>query len=181
MNEQLRQKFARVELLVMDVDGVMTDGSVVYAQDGSVSLRFSIVDGLGLVILQRAGIQAAILTSSQSEVIAARAKRLGIKHLFMGALSKGLAFPSVCEAAGLGPDRVAYVSDDVNDYAALKQAGLRIAVANAQPQILAAADYVTTLKGGEGAIREVCNLILAAKGLDPVALWEQPEGAKSAG
>lgn len=169
---ELCDLFKPIEMLVLDVDGVLTDGGAYYDADGTAMLRFSIVDGLGLVLLRRAGIKIAIITTSNNPIIAKRAERLGIHYLRMGAYSKSEALPPVMAEAGVDPEKVAYVSDDVNDVGALKQIGVPIAVSNAQRQVKAIARYTTHASGGSGAVREVCNLIIDAKGFDPVVLWE---------
>lgn len=164
--------WAAVKLLVLDVDGVLTDGGAYYTEHGLAMLRFSIIDGLGLVLLQRAGVKVAIMSASDHAVLRARVDRLGVKLYFPGVLSKGAVLPKLLEAAGVAAAETAYMSDDINDVSALTGVALPIAVANAQPQVIAVARHVTANFGGHGAVREVCNAIMAAKGFDPVALWE---------
>jgi 3-deoxy-D-manno-octulosonate 8-phosphate phosphatase (KDO 8-P phosphatase) len=170
-------ELAAVELLVLDVDGVMTDGGVYYRDDGQPLLRFSINDGLGVVLLQRAGVPVAVLSSGSNPLLNARIERLGIKYFRPAVMRKGEALVELCAQLGVATEHVAYVGDDVNDAAAMSIAGVPITVANAQQDILRFAKYITASRGGHGAVREVCNILMWAKGFDPVALWEQGGGA----
>jgi len=172
MTPELKAKFAATKLLVLDVDGVMTDGGIGYRADGSNSLTFYIPDGLGIVLLQRAGIKVGVLTTSDSPIIAARVQRLGITLYRPGRWSKGKELPNLVKDAGVSLAETAYLSDDINDCTALAQVGLPLAVANAQPRVLAMAAYVTKASGGKGGVREVCDLLLESRGIDIVDLWE---------
>ncbi len=170
-----REELAAIELLVLDVDGVMTDGGVYYTENGNPLLRFSILDGMGIVLAQRAGIQVAIMTTSSGGVIEQRGRRLGVKHMRMGVLTKGLELPKLLADAGVAAQATAYLSDDINDYNAFIQCGLPIAVSNAHSRIKGAARMVTKAPGGNGAVREVCDMLIDARGLDQVTLWENGE------
>lgn len=172
MNDATMRLFAGVRLLVLDVDGVMTDGSVTYSADGSLGMAFYIPDGMGIVLAQRAEVKVAILTTSDNPIIRARANNLGIGYLRMGAQNKGLELPKLCADAGVTLAETAYMSDDINDCRALAQVGLPIAVANADPLVKSMARFITEKPGGKGAIREVCDLLLTSRGLDIVAVWE---------
>ncbi len=167
--------FAQIKLLLLDVDGVLTDGKVYYGESGASLLPFYIPDGMGMVLLQRAGIKVAVMTTTEHDSVRSRMENLKVQYFRSGILSKGEELPKLLEEAGVEACNVAYVSDDINDISALEQVGVVIAVANAQEEVKAMADYVTQARGGEGAVREVCNQIMKAKGLDPVKLWEHKD------
>lgn len=172
---------AAIKLLVLDVDGVLTDGGVYWGPEGLSALRFNIVDGMGIVLVQRAGVEVAVLTSGDSAIVAGRVKRLGISYYRSGLAHKGEALQALLAESGIDARHVAYVSDDINDVHALRIVGMPIAVANAQPQVAAIARWQTIASGGYGAVREICNRIMAARGSDPVALWESGEPPERAG
>ena len=178
MKRATDRDFAAVRLLITDVDGVLTDAGMYYDGDGPALMRFSIVDGLGMVLLSRAGVDIAILTSGDYGPLMARAKRLAVKHLRTGIMDKGKYLPDFLKEIGVGTKHVAYMGDDINDHSAMRQVALPIAVRDAQPEILAIAHHVTVASGGRGAVREVANRILLAKGLDPVKLWDDGEEGK---
>ena len=165
--------FASVKLLILDVDGVLTDGGVYYGAEGEQLKRFFIPDGMGLVLLQRAGIPVAVMTTENSPRVTARIKQLKLAHYAPGISKKGEHLPRLCAEAGVDPKHAAYVGDDVNDVSALKQVGLPIGTRDCMDEVRAVVRYVTKAAGGNGAVREVANLILKAKGVDIPALWER--------
>jgi len=152
-----------IELFAMDVDGVLTDGSVYISSDGSESKRFSIVDGLGLVMLREAGVTIAWISGRGSGATSKRAEELKIEHVVQGRKDKATALSDLLSELGVDASRTAYMGDDIIDTGAIELAGIGIAVPEAQDSPLAAADYVTSRTGGCGAVREVCNQILAAR------------------
>jgi len=149
-----------IRLLVLDVDGVLTDGGILIDEAGRHFRRFHIQDGLGLKLWKAAGRQAAILTSKRSEAIAARASVMGIELLEQGAEDKLPGFHRLLTGAGVSGEQTAYVGDDLLDAAVMRQAGYPIAVANAVDEIKALARYVTTRPGGDGAVREAVEHLL---------------------
>lgn len=149
-----------VALLVLDVDGVLTDGTLYYGSRGQVLSRFHVHDGLGIKALQSQGIEVALVTAKASKGLAARAKELGIEKVCQGVQDKSSALRAIAEARNVPLTRVAYVGDDLTDLPPLAQVGFPIAVANAVPQVKDAARYVTQKPGGHGAVREVCDLLL---------------------
>ncbi|MCK6438612.1 MAG: HAD hydrolase family protein [Planctomycetes bacterium] len=167
------EDFACVKLLILDVDGVLTDGGVYYGADGEEMKRFHIPDGMGIVMLEKAGIPVAVMTTENSPRVASRVKQLGLRYYYPGVSRKGAHLTFILKATGVKAENVAYCADDINDVSALRQIGLPIAVANAMPEVVAVARYQTKASGGHGAVREVCNLILKAKGEDMVNLWER--------
>ncbi len=152
-----------IELFAMDVDGVLTDGTIYVSSAGAESKRFSIVDGLGLVLLREAGVKIAWISGRASEATSIRAEELKIEYIVQGKKDKAAALAILLEEIGLTSEQAAYMGDDVIDTHAIELAGIGIAVPEAQPAPLKAADYVTTRSGGNGAVREVCNHILAAR------------------
>ncbi len=160
---QLRARAAGIRLLVSDVDGVLTDAGVYYSAEGEALKRFSMRDGMGVELLRQAGIRTALLTREQSPIVAARAKKLHIESLWSGQLDKREALPRLVSELGVSAEAVAYIGDDVNDLGALgwvAEAGLAACPSDAVPKVQRAAHFVTAARGGHGAFRELCDLIL---------------------
>ena len=155
--------FAAVRLLVMDVDGVLTDGGIYYTERGDELKRFDVRDGQGLVLLRQAGVLTAVITRRRSEIVERRADELGIVEVHQGATDKRAVLESLLTRRGLAASETAYVGDDVGDLPAMQLVGLPIAVADAVAPVKRAAAYTTRAHPGHGAIRELCDLILAAK------------------
>lgn len=152
-----------IELFAMDVDGVLTDGSLYVSSDGSETKRFSIIDGLGLVMLREAGVKIAWISGRGSEATDRRAEELKVDFVIQGRKDKAKALSSLLKELGLKPEQAAYMGDDTIDTEAIELAAIGVAVPEAQPEPLAAANYTTQRAGGNGAVREVCNHILAAR------------------
>jgi 3-deoxy-D-manno-octulosonate 8-phosphate phosphatase (KDO 8-P phosphatase) len=160
---KLRSRLSRVRLLLTDVDGVMTDGSVYVGEQGEFK-QFSIQDGLGLVLLRRCGLKTGWISARPSAVTARRAEELKIDYLAQDKGSKVVAAERILAGAGLNWSEVCFVGDDVVDLCLLKRAGVAVAVANAIDEAKALAHYVTEARGGHGAIRELVTMILKAQG-----------------
>jgi 3-deoxy-D-manno-octulosonate 8-phosphate phosphatase (KDO 8-P phosphatase) len=154
-----------IKLLLLDVDGVLSDGRITYNSEQQELKSFHIHDGLGIKLLQSAGIQVGIITGRNSPMVERRAKELGITLLVQGREDKAVAMQSIQQQLGLASNEVAYMGDDLPDLAAILHAGLSIAPANAVAIVRQHADLVTTKLGGDGAVREACEFILAAKDL----------------
>ena len=154
----------RVRLLVLDVDGVLTDGRLFYGPKGETLKAFHVRDGFGIKQVAGAGITLAILSGRRSAAVASRARELGIRHVVQGASDKLAALRKLAKARGIPLEDCACVGDDTPDAPILEAAGLGIAVADAHPDALAVADLVTTRPGGRGAVREVCDWLMAARG-----------------
>ncbi len=163
--EQLNETARRIELVIFDVDGVLTDGSLFIGDDGQEYKAFNSKDGHGIRMLQECGIRAAILTGRQSEVVKHRTRDLGIELVMQGYRDKRPAFEALLKETGLTPEVIAYVGDDVVDLPVMKQVGLAIAVADAHPMVLEHADWVTRADGGRGAARDVCEFLMRARGV----------------
>jgi 3-deoxy-D-manno-octulosonate 8-phosphate phosphatase (KDO 8-P phosphatase) len=160
----LAERIAGIELLVLDVDGVLTDGRIVYTDDGREVKAFHVRDGSGLNLWKRAGKRAAIVTGRSSPAVDRRAAELGVAPVVQGAADKGEALRSVLAETGFQADRACAVGDDLFDLPMLAGCGLAVAVADACPELRAAAHYVTRAAGGRGAVREVVELLLQGQG-----------------
>lgn len=159
-----------VRLLSLDVDGVLTDGQKFYTADGLSGLSFDARDGLGIDLLHRANIIVVIVSNGDAAIVRKRAEDLGITHCSLGVYDKGKCVREICLQRGVRPEEAAHLGDDLWDLAAFDAVGIRLAVANAHPSVLARAHCVTAAGGGRGAVREVADAILEAKGVDPASL-----------
>ncbi len=162
--EEIERRAARVKLLMLDCDGVLTDGRITLVSGGDEEKSFHTRDGHGLVLLHRAGLQSAVISGRTSSALARRARDLGIRHIHQGTHDKIVEFKQVLEAANVTGDEVAYLGDDVTDIPLMRRCLLACAVADATEDTRAHAHYVTRLPGGRGAVRELCELILKAQG-----------------
>lgn len=155
---------SKIRLLLLDVDGVMTDGRIFYDDQGRELKAFDVKDGHGLKLVQRAGLEVGIITGRQSEVVAKRAAELGITLVYQGAKDKRIPFLDVLSKLNLNPKEVAYIGDDLVDLPILLQVGFSAAVADAVDEVKSHVDLVTKRSGGRGAVREVCDYLLQAAG-----------------
>ena len=153
-----------VKLVILDVDGVMTDGRIVIDDNGLEQRNFDIKDGLGVVALQMTGVEVAIITSKKSGSVRHRAEELKIKRFHEGIRKKTEPYEQILAEMGIGDAQVAYVGDDLVDLAMMKRVGLPIAVADAVDEVREAAAFVTRARGGHGAVREAAEMILKAQG-----------------
>ena len=156
----VQQRAASIRLLVLDVDGVLTDGRLYFGAQGEALKAFHVRDGAGLVQLRKAGIEIAIISGRSSEAVISRMKELGVQHIHQGAHDKRIVLQQIKNDLRISDAGVCCVGDDTPDLAMFALAHLAIAVADAHPQVRAAAHHTTQLRGGEGAVREVCDLIL---------------------
>jgi len=165
LRDEIEGRASRVKLLLMDCDGVLTDGRITLLENGDEEKSFHTRDGHGLVLLHRAGLQSGIISGRTSSAVERRARDLGIKHVRQGTWDKIKDFAEVIAAAGgIAESEIAYIGDDVTDIPLMLRCGLAVAVSDATEETRAAAHYVTALPGGFGAVREVCELILKAQG-----------------
>ena len=161
------RRAAAIRLLAMDIDGTLTDGSILIGPDGEVMKRFSVRDGLGLRLLADAGIELAIVTARQSAIVRQRAAELRIGRVHQGVKDKRQMVEQLCAELGLSPAQAAFAGDDWPDLPAMRACGLAVAPADAEPAVLAAAHWVAPRRGGHGALRDVAEFILAAQGRLP--------------
>jgi len=158
---------ANVDLVIFDVDGVLTDGKLYYTDNGEEMKAFQVQDGSAIKMLRQQGVEVAIITGRDSAIVARRAHELGIPHVYQGAQDKAVALDRLVASTGIDAARMAHVGDDLPDLVLFDRVGLSISVHNAHPVVAAAADYVTGVAGGQGVARELCQLILTAKGQWP--------------
>ena len=160
-HEQL-QKAGMVNLLICDVDGVLSDGKIYMGNQGEELKTFHTKDGFGIKALLHENIQVAVITGRQSKIVSDRMSSLGVTHIYQGQGDKLPAFNQLMQVLNLTAEQVAYIGDDVIDLPVMQQVGFSVAVADAHPLVKQSANYVTVTKGGEGAVRECCDLILQA-------------------
>lgn len=160
----VRQRAASIRLLVLDVDGVLTDGSLTYGPEGESTKTFHVRDGLGIRLLGHEGIDVAVLSARKSPALLARCRDLWIPHVLAGRDDKLRALRELLEATGIAAERVAHVGDDILDLPVMRHVGLGIAVRDAHPLVLAEAAWITDLPGGRGAVREIADGLLDARG-----------------
>ncbi len=168
MNTALRKQFKKIKVLALDVDGVLTDGKIIFDSDGKETKIFDVQDGFGLVLLKKAGFKTAIITARGSKVVEIRAKDLNVDKTYVNAFPKIKAYAELLNNFQVQDDEVCFIGDDWPDLQVLKKVGCAVSVPNARPEVKKVADYITKSPGGAGAIREVVELILRAQGL-----WEK--------
>lgn len=154
----------QIKLLLLDVDGVLTDGSLIYSSDGVEAKCFNTQDGLGMRLLQDSGVAVGIITARTSPMVERRAQDLRLSHVFQGTRDKLVAYEAILKETGLRPPQTAYMGDDLMDLPLLNRVGLAVAPANGVAEIRQRVHYTTERGGGCGAVRELCDLILAAQG-----------------
>jgi len=157
------EKLKKIRLLLLDVDGVLTDGSIVYDDRGTEIKRFNVKDGLGIRLLMQSGIQVGIITGRSSGALRHRCENLGIKHLYEAVTDKTEALQDILQRTAVRKDETAFMGDDLPDLSIMKQVGLAITVADAPQELRTTADMTTMAKGGQGAVREICEKILKAQ------------------
>ncbi len=163
----IEDKAAKIKLLILDVDGVMTDGGITINEQGEERKTFDVKDGQGLHILINVGIDVVIITGRKSKAVEYRARDLGIQEVYQGILDKGAFCSELIQQKGLEKETVCCVGDDLADIPMFHCVGFAVAVADAAPEVCDAAHFITMAKGGKGAVREVCELILKAQGAWP--------------
>ncbi len=167
-NNVLLEKFRRVKMLIMDTDGVMTNGQIIFTNNGDELKNFDVKDGFGIRLAHRAGIKTAIITGRLSACLARRAQELEIEEVHQKALVKADVYEELVGRLKLKHQEVAYMGDDIVDLPVMRQVGLSIAVPEAVDEVLEQADYITKKSAGQGAVRETVELILKTQGL-----WEK--------
>ena len=161
--KELLTKAANIKLAVFDVDGVLTNGQLILGESGNEYKAFHVRDGHGLVMLLETGCNIAVITARSSNIVAERMASLGIKYVYQGEKDKGARLMKLIDELGIQREQVAYTGDDVIDLPAMIKVGLPIAVADARPEVKQHADWITEERGGQGAVREVCELIMKAQ------------------
>lgn len=161
--ESLLKKLKLIKLLILDVDGVLTDGRLWYGENGEAIKAFHVHDGYGIRSVQKAGITVAIITARESKIVTRRMQDLGVEHVYQNAHDKSAAFDDLLKKLKLTPEKAAYIGDDLPDLSVMRRVGLSIAVANAVTAIKKEVDWHTQNTGGNGAVREICDLLLACQ------------------
>jgi 3-deoxy-D-manno-octulosonate 8-phosphate phosphatase (KDO 8-P phosphatase) len=164
LKPKLHLKAQAIKLLILDVDGVLTDGKLFFDQQGNEYKSFHAQDGHGLKLLRQTGVEIAVISGRRSPTVELRMKNLGISHVYQGQEDKRAAFQSLLSTLQLEPQQVAYVGDDLLDLPIMSKVGLAIAVNDAVPTVKDYADWCTARNGGQGAVREACDLIMQAQG-----------------
>jgi 3-deoxy-D-manno-octulosonate 8-phosphate phosphatase (KDO 8-P phosphatase) len=157
------QQLKAIKLLILDVDGVLTDGKVIYTDSGEEIKSFDARDGHGLKLLMRSGIEVILLTGRESKAVLHRARDLGIEHVYQKVLNKIEVYETILTKRNFEDQDVGFVGDDLVDMPVLRKVGFSAAVPDAVPEVKEMVDYVTIKKGGEGAVREICELLLKAQ------------------
>lgn len=160
----LEEKARKVRALILDVDGVLTDGSIIYCNSGKELKVFNVQDGFGMSLLERAGIKSIIITAKKSRALIKRAKEMKVAKVYQNAIDKVRAYDQVLKNFKLSDEEVCYIGDDLIDLPILRRAGLAVVVSDGVDELKAIAHYVTEKEGGRGAVREVIDIILKAKG-----------------
>ena len=163
MADSLTVRLAAIRLLVLDVDGVLTDGRIYYDDQGREFKSFHVQDGAALKRVQAAGVACAIISGRNSPAVTRRAAELGIEHIYQGHADKLPALADLLQQTGVAASACAHIGDDIADLALFDQVGVALSVADAHPQVRTQADHVASLNGGQGAVRELCDLLLDAR------------------
>ncbi len=159
------EELKKIKLLILDVDGVLTDGGIILTNTGDELKVFNVKDGLGMKLIQKLGIEIAIITGKSSNLVQKRFESLGVDYIFQGQANKIKAYEGLLQKLGIDDDEVAYVGDDLPDLPLLKRVGFPITVNDGHKLIQPYVKYRTQLSGGQGAVREVCDLIYQSRGL----------------
>ena len=158
-------KIKKIKMLILDVDGVLTDGRIIWTSSAEEMKFFNVQDGVGIILAHRAGLKVAIISARKSKVTEIRAKELKITDCYQVVENKLIIYKEMIDKYKLADEQVSYIGDDLHDIPVLRRVGFAVATANAQEEVKQVSHYVTEKNGGEGAVREVINMILKAKGL----------------
>jgi len=163
VDSEIIDRARKVRVLILDIDGVLTDGRIVYSPYGEELKFFDVQDGLGIVLLRRAGIESVIVTARRSRIVKSRCKDLAIRYLYYGYPNKLIPFKKIVKRFRVMPEEVCFVGDDLIDLPILNRVGLAVTVPNAAEDVRAHAHYVTARPGGRGAVREICDIIMKSQ------------------
>ncbi len=164
-NSDLKEIAKKIKIVAFDVDGVMTDGSLTFLEDGREIKTYNAKDGLGVVMLSKAGIITSIITARENNAVKLRAEMIDIKELYMGQKNKILALQELAKKYEISPNEIAYMGDDLPDICVLKEVGLKCCPSDAVIEVKKVCNFISDFKGGKGAVRELCDFILDSKGL----------------
>ena len=164
-NLELKEIASKIKLVAFDVDGVLTDGSLTFLEDGREIKTYNAKDGLGVVMLGKAGIITSIITARDNNVVRVRAQQIDIKELYMGQKNKILALKELCKKYSLKTEEIAYMGDDLPDICVLNEVGLACCPADAVKEVKTTCNFISSKKGGKGAVRELCDFILDSQNI----------------
>ncbi|MFA4982072.1 MAG: HAD hydrolase family protein [Candidatus Omnitrophota bacterium] len=164
INQEITERARRIKLLILDIDGVMTDGRIIYSIYGDELKFFDVQDGFGITLLNRAGIKSAIITAKKSRIVKLRGRDMKVAKTYQGFMNKLIPFNKALKVFKVSPEDVCFIGDDLIDIPVLKRVGFAVAVPNAMDEVKAEAHYVTSKMGGRGAVREICDMILKTQG-----------------
>jgi len=167
IGQRLKEKAKRVKLLILDVDGVLTDNSLYIDDKGIEAKRFNVSDGMGIYLVMKSGIEVALISGRDSQATRIRARELNIKHAFWGVGEKYVAYKKIKDKLKIKDSETCFIGDDLLDVPVLKKVGLPVVVCDSNPCVKEYAEYTTLARGGEGAVREVIDLILLSKNINP--------------
>lgn len=160
----ITEKAKKIKILLLDIDGVLTDGRIIYGNWGEELKNFNVNDGLGMVLIRKAGMKCIIVTARNSRIVKKRAKLLSVDRVYGNSILKIEALEDIVKRYGVTHDEICFIGDDIIDIPILKRIGLAAAVPNAMDEVKAVAHFITKKKGGKGAVREVCDMLLKAQG-----------------
>ena len=164
INQDIIERAKKIKLLILDIDGVMTDGRIIYSIYGDELKFFDVQDGFGITLLNKVGIRSAIITAKKSRIVKTRARDMKIAYVYQGYMDKARAFDKILRKSRLKAEDICFIGDDLIDVPVIKRAGFAVAVSNAMEEVKHNAHYVTSKTGGRGAVREICDLILRSQG-----------------
>lgn len=177
-NEDLKLRASKIKVMAFDVDGVFTDGSLIFDQDGKEYKSFNAKDGQGIVCVERAGIVTVIITARENGTVAHRAKNLGITELHQGVKFKLPVLEQIVKERGLSMEEVSYMGDDLPDICILEKVGLACCPNDAVDEVKSICNFVSTKNGGRGAIRELCDFVLNSQGIEPLSIVRSAQKCK---
>ena len=163
MNQKLKEKIKKIKLIVTDVDGVLTDGGMYYSSKGDTLKKFHVIDGMAVSILKRNTIPTVIITKERNQIVKQWSAKMNIDKLFDGIKNKEKIIPKLCKSYGLSENNIAYIGDDVNDLEILKKTGFAATPKDGNMEVKKIVDYICKNRGGEGVLREICDLIISIK------------------
>lgn len=163
VSDEVTQKAQRIKLLICDIDGIFSDGSVYMANSGEEIKAFNTKDGFGLKSLMNSGVEVAVITGRQSEIVARRMASLGVKYVYQAMETKLIGYQELCKDLNVTPEQVCFIGDDFPDLPVMQKVGLAVSVTDGHPYVKQIADYVTVTGGGKGAVRELTDLIIMAQ------------------
>ncbi len=157
------ESIKKIKLLISDVDGVLTDGGMYYSAKGDIQKKFHARDGMGIAILQRNGIPTIIITKEKNEIVKKWTSKMNVNKLFQGVKEKEKLLPKLCDLYNLKEENIAYIGDDVNDLEIMKKIGFSITPKDGNIEVKKIANHISKLNGGEGVLREICDLLISTK------------------